>query len=82
MPVIDTLRNTVKVIKKNNPSNTSERLWELTVDYNCIEDVINSSLQGHELWRKTSTSERIEYLYRFKEAVQLKQDEIARSHCS
>lgn len=77
LPIIDTLRNTVKVIKKHNPSNTSQKLWELTIDYNCIDDVIESSIKGFEHWRKTPVKERLDYLSRFKEIVQKKQDQIA-----
>jgi len=76
-PSIDPLRNVTKKIAKASPANLEDKLWELTVDYNCIDQILESASRGHNQWRKSSLEERIKLLERFKEQVQSKESLIA-----
>lgn len=76
-PSVDPLRNVTKKISKTSPANTNEKLWELTIDYDCIDQVIESSSKAYSNWRKSEVSKRIELLEKFKEKVQAKESLIA-----
>lgn len=64
-------------ILKHSPADISNVLWEVGVQYDHIEAVIQSAEKGFEVWRKTSFEERIGYLKKYQEAVRARKDEIA-----
>tara|TARA_B100000925_G_scaffold291955_1_gene282869 strand:+ start:13947 stop:15467 length:1521 start_codon:yes stop_codon:yes gene_type:complete len=77
LPEVDPLRNISKKIKKTSPANIDEKLWELIVDYNCIDQVLLSASEGFNSWRKTNIDSRVELLEKFKEKVIEKEELIA-----
>jgi succinylglutamic semialdehyde dehydrogenase len=77
LPSFDPLRNVTRKISKYSPANLEQKLWELTIDYDCIDDVLISASTGYSLWRKSDVSARIELLEKFKEKVQSKEAQIA-----
>lgn len=64
-------------IKRECPADTDTILWELPVNYNHIEDVVDSSIEGYKFWRKLSIDERINFLKRYQEQVLIKKEQIA-----
>lgn len=64
-------------ILKHSPADISNVLWEVGIQYDHIEAVIQSAEKGFEVWRKTSFEERIGYLKKYQEAVRARKDEIA-----
>lgn len=64
-------------ILKHSPADISNVLWEVGIQYDHIEAVIQSAEKGFEVWRKTSFEERISYLKKYQEAVRARKDEIA-----
>lgn len=68
-----------KFIHRSSPANTNQQLWSLPLDYRHVEDVIDSAVKGFQFWRRTSLEERIQFLKRYQEQLNLKKDEIARA---
>ena len=64
-------------IVKHSPADISMVLWEVGIQYDHIEAVIQSAQKGFDVWRKTSFEERIACLKRYQEAVRARKDEIA-----
>lgn len=64
-------------VKRECPSDTSQVLWNLPVEYSHIEDVIASSVKGFQTWRNTTVEERITYLKKYQEILKTKSDQIA-----
>lgn len=71
------LSNAQEKILKHSPADISNVLWEVGVQYDHIEAVIQSAEKGFDVWRKTSFEERIGYLKKYQEAVRARKDEIA-----
>lgn len=67
----------VDYIKKTSPSDTDSKLWKCPIHYPHVDNVLDSSVEGHKLWRKTDLDERIQKLKNFQEVVQGKADQFA-----
>ena len=65
------------IIKRPCPSDTSTTLWEMPVDFNHVEPLIESVNTGYQIWRKTSLDDRIAALKRYQEQVLSIKDDIA-----
>ncbi len=66
-------------LKRENPANTAETLWELGVCYDHVEEAIDSAKKGFKQWRAISQDERNNYLRAYQEQVMARKDEMARS---
>lgn len=64
-------------LERYSPANLDQLLWRLPVDYNYVDDVIESAVKGFATWRKTPIDERIQCLKNFQEIVLAKSDIIA-----
>lgn len=64
-------------ISKYCPGDLSDKLWSAQVDYKNIENVIQSSIDGFKVWRKTSFEDRINVLKKFGEIAASKKEHIA-----
>lgn len=71
------ISSTNEKIEKFCPGDLTHKLWVARIDYNNIDKVIDSSLQGFHLWRKLSFSERISFLKKYAEIVKKRSDDIA-----
>lgn len=71
------ISKTGEEIKKTCPGDISHELWQAQVDYNNIDKVIESAVEGYKTWRKTSFSERIETLKKFGEIAASRKEHIA-----
>jgi succinylglutamic semialdehyde dehydrogenase len=65
-----------KLLKKN-PSNYSEILWEMPLDNSHGKQIVDSAVNGFQIWRKVSLEKRIETLLRYKAALIKREKEIA-----
>lgn len=63
-------------ILKRCPADLSQTLWEAGIYHSHIDAVIESAVNGFEVWRKTSFEERINCLKKYQEAVRARKDEI------
>ena len=68
-----------KYISRECPSDTSNILWELPVDYTHVEPILASSVSGFKFWRKISIEEKINFLKRYQEQLISKKDQIAQA---
>jgi succinylglutamic semialdehyde dehydrogenase len=66
-----------ETILKTCPADVSHELWEASVDYGHISQVLESAFQGFQAWRKESLSKRVDTLKRFQEEVKKRQEDIA-----
>lgn len=66
-----------EAIEKFCPGDLSDKLWEAQINYENIDKVIESAITGFETWRKLSFQERANYLRKFQDAVNKRQDDIA-----
>jgi succinylglutamic semialdehyde dehydrogenase len=66
-----------ETIIKKCPGDLQTTLWEAGIFHDHIEQVIASSVQGFEKWRKLSFHDRISFLKRYQEVVKTRKDEIA-----
>ena len=64
-------------IKRESPADTSTILWEMPLDYNQVDELIHSSVEGFKFWRKQSLEERINFLKKYQEQVISKREQIA-----
>lgn len=64
-------------IKRDSPADTSCQLWEMALDYNQMDELIHSSVEGFKFWRKLSIDERINFLKKYQEQVISKRELIA-----
>ncbi len=71
------INKTDEVISKTCPGDTSHSLWSALVDYNHIDPVINSAMEGFKTWRRVNVEERINFLKKFQIEVDKRKDEIA-----
>jgi succinylglutamic semialdehyde dehydrogenase len=63
-------------IEKSCPGDISQQLWSAHVNYLNIEKVIESAVDGYDVWRKLTLKERVSYLEKFKEAATRRKEEI------
>jgi len=68
-----------EVIVKTCPGDINNQLWSADIDYGHIEKVIDSSINGFQLWRKISLEDRIDMLKKFGECAAKRKDDIAYS---
>lgn len=66
-------------IKRYSPSDNSNLLWNLAVDYSHIDTTLESAVSGFKIWRNTPVSNRIEILKKYQENLKVKADELALS---
>lgn len=71
------IANSQEEITKTCPGDTSHTLWSAQVNYENIERVIESSIEGFQSWRKTSFTERVEILKKFGEIAAARKEHIA-----
>ncbi|MCY4643143.1 MAG: aldehyde dehydrogenase family protein [Bacteriovoracales bacterium] len=64
---------------KFSPANTNHKLWELDIEFDHIDAVVQSAEKGFKAWKTLSFEERSQYLNRYKEIVLSKKEEIARA---
>lgn len=67
----------VDYIKKTSPADTDLKLWKCPIHYPHVDNVLDSSVEGYKVWKKTSLEERIQKLKNFQEVVLTKADQIA-----
>ncbi len=72
-----TVQKTDEEFVKYCPGELTEHLWSAKVSYGHIEQVIDSAIQGFEIWRKTPLSKRIDCLENYKEIITKRQKEIS-----
>lgn len=70
------IKKSDEAISKFCPGDLNHKLWDAAIDYNNINNVIESSIQGFEFWRKISIPERINFLKKFQEEVEKRKDDI------
>lgn len=68
-----------KFISRECPSDISNILWEMPVDYTHVEPVLESSVRGYKFWRKLPLDEKISFLKRYQEQLISKKDDIAKA---
>jgi succinylglutamic semialdehyde dehydrogenase len=71
------VETSAEAITKFCPGDVSDKLWDAQVNYANIDKVIQSSIEGFDLWRKLSLTERINYLKEFQKVVNDRKTEIA-----
>jgi succinylglutamic semialdehyde dehydrogenase len=64
-------------ITRECPSDLSQTLWKLPVDYRPIDQILESSVSGFNFWKKLSVEERIQFLKRYQEQLEARKDEFA-----
>lgn len=65
------------VISRLCPADTNLKLWDCPVDYQAVDKVIQSSVEGFKFWKKISQTDRNNYLCKYQEQIVSRQDEIA-----
>ncbi len=75
--VEDSLLTKRDIITKYSPANLEDLLWSFEINYQHVDDVIESSKKGYRLWRKTSISKRLEIFKDLKEEFKKRSQEIA-----
>ncbi len=71
------ISKTSEEIKKYCPGDTNNNLWNAYINYENIQPVIQSSIEGFKIWRKTKINDRIDLLKKFQALVEKRKDEIA-----
>ncbi len=66
-----------ETISKKCPADLTVKLWDAKVSYDHIQPVIESAVQGYEVWRKISIEDRIKILKKYQQIVRSKKQEIA-----
>ena len=66
-------------ISKYCPANTKSRLWSAAINYDHVNPVIESAVDGFKVWRKLSLPERANYLKKFQAAVEKRKEHIAQA---
>ncbi len=66
-------------LKRENPANTAETLWELGVCYDHVDEAIESARAGFRNWRARSQDERNNYLRAYQEQVMARKEEMAKA---
>lgn len=71
------IRSTSENITKYCPGDLDHHLWDAHVNYDNNEKVVQSAVEGFEVWRKLSLEQRVSYLLKFKEVADRRKEEIA-----
>ena len=66
-----------RFIIRECPSDTEQILWEMPVDYNHVDPVVESAQKGYLFWRGLPVEERIQFLKRYQEQLLTKKEQIA-----
>ncbi|MCB9060629.1 MAG: aldehyde dehydrogenase family protein [Halobacteriovoraceae bacterium] len=78
-PATEGLHAVEKYIVKQSPANLDETLWRCPIEYNVIDNVIESAVNGFKVWKKTAIEDRISYLKKYQEQVLGRKEEIAKA---
>lgn len=73
----DSLATKKNILNKYSPANLNDHLWSLEINYDQIDDIIESAKGGFNLWKKTSIEERIQIFHQLKKEFQNASDKIA-----
>ena len=76
---VSSSRHGTKRIERNCPSQTDLTLWSFEVDYDQVEQVIQSSVDGYNFWRKFPLEKRIDLLKSFQNKLKENQERIAQT---
>ena len=68
-----------KTIKKTSPANGNHSLWELSINTDHVNPVVESAQKGFQTWRQLSFEKRGNFLKAYKKIVVEKREEIARA---
>ena len=66
-------------IDRECPSNLSQKLWRVPVDYRHVDPTIDSAVNGFKFWRNLKIEERINFLKKYQEQLVARKDEFAES---
>lgn len=77
MPALTGPHAVETVLTRLCPADVSLKLWDCPIDYQAVENTIESAISGFKTWRKVSQDERNNYLRKYQEQVTSRQDEIA-----
>ena len=66
-----------ETIKKESPADLSNHLWSANINYDNTNKVIASALEGFDIWRKLSVTDRVNYLKKYQDEVNKRKDDIA-----
>lgn len=69
--------HTDATLKRECPSNTDELLYQAPINYKNIAPVMESAVDGFNLWRNTSIEDRCSYLKKYQDEVLKIKEEIA-----
>jgi succinylglutamic semialdehyde dehydrogenase len=64
-------------IDKSCPGELELKLWNAQIDYQHIDPVIESAINGFDLWRKLELEQRVEYLKKYQDLAIKRKDDIA-----
>jgi len=65
------------ILSRYCPADLSLKLWDCPIDYQIIDKISESSLQGFKVWKKISQTERNNFLRKYQDQISLRQEEIA-----
>ena len=68
-----------KIISKYCPADINLKLWECPVDFNHIDEAMESSRKGFKIWRKMKVEDRIGFLKSYQKQVVAIKDELAQA---
>ena len=77
LPPIKGLDSSYILLKKINPSNTTEILWQCPADSRHIIPVIESADEGFKCWKKTPLKERLTKIKTYLLKIEERKNEIA-----
>jgi succinylglutamic semialdehyde dehydrogenase len=66
-----------KFITRECPSDLTQTLWRLPVDFRHIDQVLESAENGFNFWKKLNVSERIQFLKKYQAQVEARKDQFA-----
>ncbi|EQC45132.1 putative succinylglutamate-semialdehyde dehydrogenase [Bacteriovorax sp. BSW11_IV] len=66
-------------VERECPSDLSLTLWRCPIEYQDVDHVVESAINGFNVWRKTPLEERIAIFGRYKAALLEKKEEISRA---
>lgn len=66
-------------ISRYCPANVKQLLWSFENDYDHVDAIINSAVDGFKFWRKRTVDERINLIRQYQEIALSKKDDIAQA---
>ncbi len=69
----------IKKIDLYSPADLDLLLWRMPIDYENVDDIIESAYKGMKVWKSTSLPARIEILNRYKDELTKRKNEMAES---